>query len=64
MLISALATGPPAGVGGRARTVSGCVNSAFLNISLTFYGPSVQAMDTPLNALHHFLFALRPFRAA
>src|SRR5208283_2777397 len=24
----------------------------------TFYEPSVQAMDTPLNALHHFLFAL------
>ena len=32
MLISGLATGPPAGVGGRARIVSGCLNSAFLGL--------------------------------
>src|SRR5208337_237475 len=41
--------------GRRARPVSGCVNSAFLNISQhfsTFYGPSVQAMDTRLGARH------------
>ena len=34
-----------------ARTVSGCLNSAFLNISQHFTSPSVQAMDTQLNAL-------------
>ena len=37
----------------QARTVSGCVNSANLDISQhfsTFYGPSVQSMDTQLGA--------------
>src|SRR5208337_1036083 len=36
VLISGLATGPPGRGGRRARTVSGCVNSAFLNISQHF----------------------------
>ena len=34
-----------------ARGVSGCVNSAFSRHFYTFYGPSVQAMDTQLHAL-------------
>src|SRR5271157_5772949 len=34
-----------------ARTVSGCVNSAFPIHFYTIYGPSVQTMDTQLNAL-------------
>jgi|SRR5271157_1018227 len=33
-----------------ARTVSGCVNSAFLILFYTFCGSSVQAMDTQLGA--------------
>ena len=35
----------------RARTVSGCLNSAFLGLFSTICGPSFQAMDTQLNAL-------------
>src|SRR5271166_6950191 len=35
----------------RARTVSGCLNSAFSRHFYTFYGPSVQALDTQLKAL-------------
>src|SRR5271165_5682631 len=35
----------------RARTVSGCLNSAFSRHFYTFYGSSVQAMDTQLNGL-------------
>src|SRR5271166_5545718 len=34
-----------------ARTVSGCLNSAFSRHFYTFYGPSVQALDTQLKAL-------------
>ena len=37
----------------KRRALSGCLNSAFLDISRhfsTFYGPSVQAMDTQLGA--------------
>jgi hypothetical protein len=30
----------------------------------TFYGSSVQSMDTPLNAQQHFLSSLGPFLAA
>jgi len=36
----------------RARTVSGCLNSAFSRHFSTFYGSSVQAMDTQLDARH------------
>ena len=50
VLISGWATGAPGRGGRRARTVSGCVNSAFLNHFHTFYGPSVQTMDTQLGA--------------
>ena len=35
----------------RARTVSGCWNSAFSRHFSTIYGLSVQSMDTQLNAL-------------
>ena len=52
MLISTLAT--PAG-GRHARTVSGCLNSAFSRHFYTFYEPSVQAMDTQLNSRQNFL---------
>jgi hypothetical protein len=36
-------------------------NSAFSRHFSTFYGPSVQAMDIPLNALQHLLSSLRAF---
>ena len=50
MLISALATGPPAGVGGGSDRFSARELRVSQQIS-TFYEPSVQAMDTQLNAL-------------
>ena len=37
-----------------ARGVSGCLNSAFSQQISTFYGPSVQAMDTQLGARHQW----------
>src|SRR5208282_5727959 len=64
LLISGLATGPPAGVGDGLRFLSRhcqhicprsgrfvCSNSAFSRHFSTFYGPSVQAMDAQLKAL-------------
>src|SRR5208283_2330193 len=39
VLISGLATGPSGRGGWRARTVSGCVNCAFLGLFRTFSGP-------------------------
>ena len=64
LLISGLATGPPAGVGDGLRFLSRhcqhicprsgrfvCLNSAFSRHFSTFYGPSVQAMDAQLKAL-------------
>jgi len=36
----------------RARIVSGCLNAAFSRHFSTFYGSSVQAMDTQLDARH------------
>src|SRR5271157_1991888 len=64
LLISGLATGPPAGVGDGLRFLSRhcqhicprsgrfvCLNSAFSRHFWTFYGPSVQAMDAQLKAL-------------
>src|SRR5271157_2034360 len=63
LLISGLATGPPAGVGDGLRFLSRhcqhicprsgrfvCLNSAFSRHFWTFYGPSVQAMDAQLKA--------------
>jgi hypothetical protein len=44
-----------------ARTVSGCVNSAFPIHFYTIYGPSVQTMDTQLNALPTLLSSLGAF---
>src|SRR5208337_4634011 len=35
-----------------ARTVSGCLNSAFLGLFYTSCGPSSQAMDTRLGTRH------------
>ncbi len=64
LVISGLATGPPAGVGDGLRFLSRrgphfcprsgrfvCGNSAFSQQISTFYGSSVQIMDTQLNAL-------------
>ena len=64
LVISGLATGPPAGVGDGLRFLSRrcqhicprsgrfvCLNSAFSRHFYTFYGPSVQAMDAQLKAL-------------
>ena len=50
MLISALATGPPAGVGGGSDRFWARELRVSQHFS-TFYGSSVQAMDTQLNAL-------------
>jgi len=50
VLISALATGPPAGVGGGSDRFWARELRVSQHFS-TFYGSSVQAMDTQLNAL-------------
>jgi len=46
-----------------ARTVSGCLNSAFSRHFYTFYEPSVQSIDTQLNALPILTVSLGPFSA-
>ena len=77
LVISGLATGPPAEVGDGLRFLSRrgphfcprsgrfvCGNSAFSQQISTFYGPSVQAIDTQLNPLPTLLASLGAFLAA
>ena len=50
--------------GRRARTVSGCVNSAFHNISQHFTGHLFRPWIPNLTRCQHFLSSLGPFLAA
>src|SRR5271157_4115685 len=43
--------------------IDGCRNSAFLILFYTFYGPSVQAMDTQLRAVYVRIGHMRPTTA-
>src|SRR5208283_2072414 len=63
VLISALATGPPAGVGGGSDRFWARELRVSQHFS-TFYEPSVQAMDTQLGAPSTVPILARPFRAA